>query len=578
MSVGYKTAIALANDGFAVFPVQANSKYPYKGCEWMEMATTDPSEVKELFKIDRPNSNIAIATGEPSGGILVVDVDVKKGAKGFESLRKLQKEIGCALPKTWEVSTPSGGKHIYFETDATKIKNSVNVRPGIDIRHTGGYVLAPRSEIDGRKYEWRNRDREIAELPKELLEILQTGGSKQHAADKSDGKIDEGSRNNELTSLAGSLRHRGLDAKAILRTLRAYNEENCNPPLPESELKTISASIGTKPAGEAAETFEIAKHLESVSMMLKRDIEPVRYLFDGLLARGGTSILGGPPKGLKSTLALYIALAGVGAIEFGWDKFNPTANGHIRVGYLDLEQADPLFLERLNQFEPDKLALKRLYRVDAFPKFDAQGIEHLERLIKDKKLDLVIVDTLARVRPPSRGKGASEADAELLDPVTKVAHRTGCHVLIVAHNGKRKDHDNPIEMLAATSALAGAVDDVMILSKPQGGETELRRNLFITGRHIREPGTYLIDRTQDGFDFIGEASDVIQGELQRKVLAFLRSERAPNTPTNIGKAVGTNRIGAQKAIGKLVARNLIVSCGDGKYTLPEYSISIRSRK
>jgi hypothetical protein len=133
-------------------------------------------------------------------------------------------------------------------------------------------------------------------------------------------------------------------------------------------------------------------------------------------------------------------------------------------------------------------------------------------------------------------------------------------------------------MLAATSALAGAVDDVMILSKPQGGETELRRNLFVTGRHIREPGTYLIDRTQDGFDFVGEASEVIQGELQKKVLAFLRSERVPSTPTVIGKAVGTDRIGAQKAIGKLVTRSLIVSCGDGKYTLPEYSISARSRK
>lgn len=220
---------------------------------------------------------------------------------------------------------------------------------------------------------------------------------------------------------------------------------------------------------DKAAPFVLSEHVESVSKMLRREIAPVSYLFDDLIARGALSILGGPPKGFKSTLMMWLSLVMVGASRSNWGKFQRTDEERLRVGYLDLEQADPLYLERLAQFHPNPKALKRLLRINAFPKFDSAGIEQLGNLIVDHRLDAVFVDTLARVRNvggPSRS--ATDVDAELLDPATKLAHRTGCHIMIGAHCGKRKDYDNPIDMLASTSALAAAADDCFIIFKPKG--------------------------------------------------------------------------------------------------------------
>lgn len=331
-----------------------------------------------------------------------------------------------------------------------------------------------------------------------------------------------------------------------------------------------------KPPSPAPEVFVLKQHIEPVSKMVKRDIDPVTYLFDGMMAVGACSILAGPPKGFKSTLALWLSLVLVGAIKSDWTKFARVDGGPLRVGYLDLEQADPLFMERLKQFNPKEKALKRLFRINAFPKFDADGISELERLIVKKRLDVCFVDTIARVRAPERGRSASAQDAELLDPVTKIAHNTNCHVCVLAHNGKRKDFDNPADMIAATAALSGAVDDLMVIFKPDRADRELQRNLFLSGRHIRAPGVYVIDRTDSGFEFLGEASDVIEGEVQKNVLAALNGAKNPMTPTEIGKLIGRDRIAVQKVLPKLLERRIVFTEGSGRYE--NMDTAIKNRK
>jgi Primase C terminal 1 (PriCT-1) len=63
------------------------------------------------------------------------------------------------------------------------------------------------------------------------------------------GPIREGGRNVALTSVAGSLRSRGLDADTICRVLLEVNRFRCEPPLLEAEVIRISRSIGRYPAG-----------------------------------------------------------------------------------------------------------------------------------------------------------------------------------------------------------------------------------------------------------------------------------------------------------------------------------------
>lgn len=97
--------------------------------------------------------NIALATGERSG-LFVLDVDVKGGAGGQETLDRVQEMYGM-LPPTRMISTPSGGAHFYFSYPPAwrHTTSAGKIGKGIDTRCNGGYVVMPPSRIGSGSYE-----------------------------------------------------------------------------------------------------------------------------------------------------------------------------------------------------------------------------------------------------------------------------------------------------------------------------------------------------------------------------------------------------------------------------------------
>jgi hypothetical protein len=112
-------------------------------------ATTSTQIVEEWWT-SYPQLNIGIATAN----LLVIDVDPRHS--GDESLAALE-ERHDVIPHTWCVRTGSAGLHIYLAAPSSStISNSAGkLGPGLDIRATGGYVIAPPSKhISGSRYEW----------------------------------------------------------------------------------------------------------------------------------------------------------------------------------------------------------------------------------------------------------------------------------------------------------------------------------------------------------------------------------------------------------------------------------------
>jgi hypothetical protein len=56
-------------------------------------------------------------------------------------------------------------------------------------------------------------------------------------------RIPAGQRHNVLTSLAGSLWHRGLDLEEIEITLMAVNDRRCDPPHSAAHIRKLVGSI-----------------------------------------------------------------------------------------------------------------------------------------------------------------------------------------------------------------------------------------------------------------------------------------------------------------------------------------------
>lgn len=258
-------ALGYASRGLPVFPVyppgtgatgcycsnqecQSPAKHPWSkhAPKGSHSATTDREQVERWWR-QAPNANVGIATGGVAH-LVVLDVDPDKG--GAESLSDLELKY-APLPNTPTVLTGGGGEHYYFRApEGEVITNSAsNLGPGLDIRGRGGYVVAPPSvHRSGMPYEWQAGSSldevEIAPLPDWLLELVRESVQRTQTMDVQPGAdLIEGQRNNALASLAGTMRRRGFTHAAIEAALLAENEQRCNPPLPDAEVRKIAASV-----------------------------------------------------------------------------------------------------------------------------------------------------------------------------------------------------------------------------------------------------------------------------------------------------------------------------------------------
>lgn len=129
---------SLCSYGFAVFPLQANGSRPVQQ-GWQKAATSLP-EIAKMFWSVYP-FNIGIATGTPSAGLVVVDIDDPSACAEF---------IAQLDPHTFTVKTPRG-LHFYYRNPSRR-RTMVGLYPHVDIRGEGGLVVAPGSIRDGAGY------------------------------------------------------------------------------------------------------------------------------------------------------------------------------------------------------------------------------------------------------------------------------------------------------------------------------------------------------------------------------------------------------------------------------------------
>jgi putative DNA primase/helicase len=209
-------ALRYADNGWPVFPLQSNRKEPATehGCK---DATTDQAQLRAWFANGR-RCNVGVATGNRSG-LLVIDIDVKKGVDGFATLAKLEAELG-SISDTRTVATPSGGAHLYLSVDQELRCSTGTLGPGIDVRCDGGYVVAPPSWITTTAYRWED-DGPILPLPVAWVTRIQEtrSGGDFHELDAQPVPI--GQQEDVLNRRACSYRHHGLSRAGALAALWA---------------------------------------------------------------------------------------------------------------------------------------------------------------------------------------------------------------------------------------------------------------------------------------------------------------------------------------------------------------------
>ncbi len=436
----------------------------------LKNATTDANIIVEWWR-EWPDANVGVVTGAESG-IVVIDIDTRHD--GDKSLDALEAEHGT-LPATVTACTAGGGFHFVFKHPGDTIRNRSNVRPGIDVRGDGGYIVAPPSNhASGDVYRWDEArapdETELAEILDWLLDLITS--EPDHRAERngatpsspvlllqraqqyasSADAAGEGSRNDAayrlgghigaFTDVAGSR----LTEGEVFDVLRSWNQRN-SPPLDEAELRQCVSSSLTNGTPRPPKVVSSGGGLSRLIIgnrdapQLNADLSRIeKFTFadlaagyptlkpkvvDGLFRAGETVNLISVSKIGKSWLAYLLALC----IIMGrlWlDKFQ-TSRGRVLLIDNELHRETlahriPKVAEQLGLFSDDyntqldvwplRGDLRNLYQLGA----DFNDIEHGE-------YKAIIIDAKYRALPAGTSENDNADEAALYNVLDQYAER-----------------------------------------------------------------------------------------------------------------------------------------------------------
>jgi hypothetical protein len=141
-----RQALACARCGWPVFPCLPGEKIPATAHGFRD-ATTGERQITVWFA-SHPDWNLAIATGAPGPDVLDIDQHGPAG-NGYLAFGRLR-GAGLVNGAAAYVRTPAGGMHAYFA--GSDQHNGRLPSHHLDFRATGGYIVAPPSQVGGKPY------------------------------------------------------------------------------------------------------------------------------------------------------------------------------------------------------------------------------------------------------------------------------------------------------------------------------------------------------------------------------------------------------------------------------------------
>jgi len=290
------------------------------------------------------------------------------------------------------------------------------------------------------------------------------------------------------------------------------------------------------------------------------DIPALSWTVPGLIPEG-FGILAAAPKIGKSWLVLSLGLAVASGASF---LDVPVEQRPVL--YLALEDGPRRLQERQRRIldgQPPPGAL--VLRTDPL-----EAREAAKQFATDHegKNPLIIIDTLARIRPPQTPRANHYREDYQFGSSLKEIADHGATVLGNHHTRKGETEDF-LESASGTNGLMGAADFVMVLTR---GRTESNALLNITGRDVAEAGYNLL--FDDGIwspngTGLSDAAQQVQGprlgEAMTSVLALVNS-RDITTPADAVQGLDMDVDTAGKYLRRLADYGLIERIGRGRFS------------
>jgi putative DNA primase/helicase len=230
-------ALFLAALGIPQTPLRAKTKIALLP-SWQQNASTDPEQIKK-WAHDYPDCNFG-SVALP-GGIFVFEADSPKVRERFKA------QGGDFTSSLITESSPGKGHRYYRQVPGVEnIAQSDTLYRDFSLRVTNMYCVSPGSVHPATGRQYRLLASGAPAAPSEQEIAFWTSEKKAPTKPKAPEEgtpILQGARNATLTSIAGGLRQKGLNRDELEAVLLRMNEERCQPPLDDNEVKAIAASV-----------------------------------------------------------------------------------------------------------------------------------------------------------------------------------------------------------------------------------------------------------------------------------------------------------------------------------------------
>lgn len=570
-----RAAVAYAERGWRVIPLHgvgsdgkcscgmigctSPGKHPRVG-RWQRIATSDPSTVEGWWRHYGETANVGIVAG-PSG-LDIVDIDGEQGLAAFGRV------TGGEFTSPSVVKTRRGW-HLYHAADPDRpLRPSAGTGDlkGLDLRAGDSYVVAPPSRgTDGAVYEWASEVvGPLPAMPEQLRAPFTRSNTERKQEQAAGDPIPEGTRDNYLASLAGTMRRRGCTRDEIEAMLHAVNASRCDPPLDRRDVERIAWSVSqyepTDPIlprlaraeveldvtgdGEAPPDllFEQAgfRWLD-VRQVLSEPPPPEDWLWTGFVEKGDLAWLAGSGKVGKSMVALFLGCAAVG----GRDEFLGVKLAEVpHLIYLDCENGPKVVARRLHLAGvPVELADRISYGVLRGANLGSdEGLAALDAATRGHPGGLLVLDSLVGMHRSDEDK-ATEVRA-FVTGIRQVAEKNDLTVIGLAHENRSGNIRGSLDWV-------NAVDAVLTMTRD---ETSPRGVRTLTAGLMRgAAGGQSVEFTLDGFtDEIGER------RLAIRKIAVSGGDDVPDVPARPAPAVSELSAVVRRGVGgpRAVARVL----------------------
>lgn len=550
------TALAYAERGWPVFPchwiVNSRCACRKKDCEspgkhpltlhGVNDASTDQKQIRQWWT-QWPAAHIAIACGEKAG-FFALDEDPDKG--GDISRKSLEEEHG-SLPETPRQLTGGGGVHYLF-TAMQWPQNGVGIMPGLDVRSTGGYIIAaPSGHLSGKQYTWDvvadPEDIKIVQSPRWLLERIRTRHRNRPQFDSETASIPEGSRNDTLFHHGCMLRERGYNRIEIFTLLDTLNIQRCRPPLGTDEINSITDSAcqykaglfrnGTAPTPmmQAPQQQDGLPQPITLTELLAQDLPKPVELVEGLMHEG-MLLFGGKSKRGKSWLMFDLCIS----IAIGRSAFRHfPCHEPSPVLYLALEDGKARLQHRARAIQENLKYADNLHLLFEFPPLAEGGNELLAKMIEKHAYKLIVIDVLAKLEAPNKAKQQGEKNYHdvytMFAPLQALRHSYHFALAMLTHL-RKQEADDVFDSLHGSVAYQGAQDVLWVLErKPKDDMAFL---------HLRdkdaEDKTIAMRFVEGHWEYVGEGDEYEMTRDQRKVVSIMHEEQREMGPQEILKA------------------------------------------